>query len=158
MNLLFHSNLITTNLTHSIPKVVILVGRLLAKELGLRSAPVYLCPLGQINSPLCGSREMSACIKAQTSFSVNLLPTVGFLEPPIILFLLNMFLLSGFEMCPLLKARTRRFRVEKGVRAGQVKGSTGWPNTTEAGQPECGVPLSDSGKVLARCAVGTLTV
>ena len=46
MNLLFHSNLIPTNLTHSIPKVVILVGRLLAKELGLGSAPVYLCPLG----------------------------------------------------------------------------------------------------------------
>lgn len=52
MNPLFHSNLITTNLTHSIPKVVILAGRLLAKELGLGSAPVYLCPLGQINSPL----------------------------------------------------------------------------------------------------------
>lgn len=97
---------------------------------------------------------MSGCIKAQTLFSVNLLPTVRFLES----LLLNMSLLSGFEMCPLLKTRTRRFRVEKGVRAGQVKGSTGWPNTMEAGQPECGVPLSDLGKALARCAVGTLTV
>ena len=46
MNPLFHSNLITTNVAHSIPKVVILVGRLLAKELGLGSAPVYLCPVG----------------------------------------------------------------------------------------------------------------
>lgn len=57
-----------------------------------------------------------------------------------------------------MKTRTRRFRVEKGVRAGQMKGSMGWPNTMEAGQPECGVPLSDLGKALARCAVGTLTV
>ena len=69
-----------------------------------------------------------------------------------------MSLLSGFEMCPLLKTRTRRLRVEKGVRAGQVKGSMGWSSTVEAGQPECGVPLRDLGKVLALCAVGTLTV
>ena len=48
--------------------------------------------------------------------------------------------------------------MEKGVRTGQVKGSMGWPNTMEAGQPECRVPLSDLGKALARCAVGTLTV
>lgn len=57
-----------------------------------------------------------------------------------------------------MKTRTRRLRVEKGVRAGQVKGSMGWSSTVEAGQPECGVPLRDLGKVLALCAVGTLTV
>lgn len=57
-----------------------------------------------------------------------------------------------------MKTRTRRLRVEKGVRAGQVKGSKGWSNTVEAGQPECGVPLRDLGKALALCAVGTLTV
>lgn len=57
-----------------------------------------------------------------------------------------------------MKTRSRRLRVEKGVRAGQVKGSMGWSNTVEAGQPECGVPLHDLGKVLALCAVGTLTV
>ena len=48
--------------------------------------------------------------------------------------------------------------MEKGVRDGQVKGSMGWSSTVEAGQPECGVPLRDLGKVLALCAVGTLTV
>ena len=47
--------------------------------------------------------------------------------------------------------------MERGGKAGRVKGEAGWSNTTEAGPREHGVPLGDLGQVLALCAEGALT-
>lgn len=60
-------------------------------------------------------------------------------------------------MCTLLKTRNRRFRAEKGGKAGRVKGEAGWSHTMEAGQLEHAVPFGDLGQVLALCAEGALT-
>lgn len=47
--------------------------------------------------------------------------------------------------------------MEKGGKAGRVKGEAGWSHTMEAGQLEHAVPFGDLGQVLALCAEGALT-
>lgn len=83
-------------------------------------------------------------MRAQTSFSPHLLPVLTFLEP-LSVFSLKIAPPSGFEMCTLLKKRSRRFRAE---------GNQGWASDRRQG---LAVPHGGGGGSQSR-ALGSVLV